>query len=209
MQEADLLAVLEQCAGRSYAAEIQAWVHGCADLLTASGPVPGLPELLRAQGIDWLTEPAPLAQRLGLRVSETEGLQIKNVLRGSLAEQAGLAAGDEWLGAEIEAAPPPAPDASPSATPSASPGATSAPASAWRVRKLDDVAQCAQGQSQIVALVARDGRLLRLPLRWPDPAHPGAHTVRLQRMAAPKPAAPTIPAEAQPDNAQPRPWCPE
>ena len=106
MQEADLLAVLEQCAGRSYAAEIQAWVHGCADLLTASGTVPGLPELLRAQGIDWLTEPAPLAQRLGLRVSEAEGLQIKNVLRSSLAEQAGLAAGDEWLGIEVEAAPP-------------------------------------------------------------------------------------------------------
>jgi len=186
MQEADLLAVLEQCAGRSYAAEIQAWVHGCADLLTASGTVPGLPELLRAQGIDWLTEPVPLAQRLGLRVSEAEGLQIKNVLRGSLAEQAGLAAGDEWLGAEIEA-----------------------PSSAWRVRKLDDVAQLAHGQSQIVALVARDGRLLRLPLRWPDPAHPGAQTVRLQRMAAPKPAAPTTPAEAQPDNAQPRPWWPE
>ena len=161
MQEADLLAVLEQCAGRSYAAEIQAWVHGCADLLTASGAVPGLPELLRAQGIDWLTEPAPLAQRLGLRVSETEGLQIKNVLRGSLAEQAGLAAGDEWLGAETEA-----------------------PASAWRVRKLDDLAQLAHGQSQLVALVARDGRLLRLPLRWPDPTGPSAQTVRLQRMPA-------------------------
>jgi len=182
MQEADLLAVLEQCAGRSYAAEIQAWVHGCADLLTASGPVPGLPELLRAQGIDWLSEPAPLAQRLGLRVSETEGLQIKNVLRGSLAEQAGLAAGDEWLGAETGP-------------------------SAWRVRKLADLAQLAQGQSQIVALVARDGRLLRLPLRWPEPDQPGTQTVRLQRMTA----VCTTAAGATADNActPTRSWWPE
>jgi len=224
MQEADLLAVLEQCAGRSYAAEIQAWVHGCADLLTASGPVPGLPELLRAQGIDWLSEPAPLAQRLGLRVSETEGLQIKNVLRGSLAEQAGLAAGDEWLGVEIEAHPNPAEQADRGAAPT--------PASAWRVRKLDDVAQFAQGQSHLVALVARDGRLLRLTLRWPDSANPEAQTVRLVRTAMPGAAHPvaatgaalgsateaapsartaTAPARLQPANANTftRPWWPE
>ncbi|WP_082210120.1 M61 family metallopeptidase [Serpentinimonas barnesii] len=211
MQEADLLAVLEQCAGRSYAAEIQAWVHGCADLLTASGAVPGLPELLRAQGIDWQTEPARLAQRLGLRVSETEGLQIKNVLRGSLAEQAGLAAGDEWLGIEVEAAPPPAGDTTLGATPT--------PTSAWRVRKLDDVAQCAHGLSQIVALVARDGRLLRLPLRWPDPASPETQTVRLVRAAllgsateaAPAARTATAPAHPHPDNAiaPTRPWWPE
>ena len=75
------------------APEVAAWGHGCADL--------PLPELLRTQGMDWLTEPAPLTQRLGLRVSESEGLLIKNVLRGSLAEQAGLAAGDEWLGLEV------------------------------------------------------------------------------------------------------------
>ncbi|OZA84790.1 MAG: hypothetical protein B7X56_06400 [Burkholderiales bacterium 34-67-9] len=183
MQEADLLAVLEQCGGRSYAAEIQAWVHGCADL--------PLPELLRTQGIEWLAEPAPLAQRLGLRVSETEGLLIKNVLRGSLAEQAGLAAGDEWLGLEVGSA----------AGASATSASASSP-SAWRVRKLDEVARHAHGQNRVVALVARDGRLLRLPLNWPAPEQPEAHTVRLQRLAAPASTAAVTPLLTNPEAAQ-------
>ena len=185
MHEADLLAVLEQCGGRSYAPEIAAWVHGCADL--------PLPDLLRTQGIDWLTEPAPLAQRLGLRVSETEGLLIKNVLRGSLAEQAGLAAGDEWLGLEVDSA----------SSNGCSNGSTSTTPSAWRVRTLDEVARHAHGQHSVVALVARDGRLLRLPLRWPTPEQPQALAVRLQRLAASATSAAAPSAAAAPPPASP------
>jgi predicted metalloprotease with PDZ domain len=190
MHEADLLTVLEQCGGRSYAPEIAAWVRGCADL--------PLPELLRTQGIDWLTEPAPLAQRLGLRVSETEGLLIKNVLRGSLAEQAGLAAGDEWLGLEVGSA-----NSDCTSNGNTSTANDSATPSAWRVRKLDETARHAHGQTSVVALVARDGRLLRLPLRWPTPAQPQALTVRLQRLAEPATSAAAASATAPPPPANP------
>lgn len=143
MKEADLLAVLKRLGRRSYAREIAAWVHGRDEL--------PLQPLLQAHGVQWQTEPAPLAQRLGLRVNETQGLVLKNVMRGSAAEAAGLAPGDEWMGVEL-----PARDGN--------------PASAWRVRKLDEVELYMRGHTRCTALVARDGRLLRCPLEWPVPA---------------------------------------
>ncbi|MEY5099428.1 MAG: hypothetical protein RJA36_2147 [Pseudomonadota bacterium] len=154
MSEADLLAVLRKLGRRAYANELAAWVHGTADL--------PLRELLEGQGLQWQQELAPLAQRLGLRLSEGTGLTLKNVLSGSVAEAAGLAAGDEWLGVELPAADP------------------GSPAEAWRIKKLDEVTLYAQGRTGLVALVARDGRLLRCPLRWPEPSH----VVKLQLPAA-------------------------
>lgn len=142
MGESDLLAVLQELGGRSFSPEIQAWVHSTAEL--------PLKPLLEGAGITWKEEPAPLAQQLGLRVSEHNGLLIKNVLAGSAAAAAGLAAGDEWLGVDD-----------------------------WRVRKLDEVALYARGQTTIRALVARDGRLLTCPLNWPAPST----TVQLLRKA--------------------------
>ncbi|ABD69306.1 peptidase M61 [Rhodoferax ferrireducens T118] len=139
MTEADLTATLEALGGRSYAQEVAQWVHGTADL--------PLQSLLTAQGIKVLEEPAQLAQRLGLRVTETAGVQIKTVLRGGAAEQAGLAAGDEWLGLEVE---------------------SGKSASAWRINKLDDLMLYAASASKICALVARDKRLLKLPLTLPQ-----------------------------------------
>jgi predicted metalloprotease with PDZ domain len=153
MREADLLAVLRQLCGRSYEAELAAWVHGTDEL--------PLRALLERHGIKWQQEAAPLAQRLGLRVSESGGLKIKNVLRGTIAEAAGLAAGDEWLGVELPA--------------------NDTEAQAWRVRRLDDVALYASGHAELTALVARDGRLLKCPMRWPAPCH----TVKLERLSAP------------------------
>ncbi len=132
MRESDLLAVLQELGGRSLGPEMQAWVHSTAEL--------PLRPLLEGAGITWKEEPAPLAQQLGLRVSEHNGLVINNVLTGSAAEAAGLAAGDEWLAVD-----------------------------AWRVRKLDDVALFAKGLTTIRALVARDGRLLTCPITWPGP----------------------------------------
>jgi hypothetical protein len=85
-------------------------------------------------------------------VTESAGLVIKNVLRGSAAEAAGMAAGDEWLALEL----PPQGDE---------------PGGMWRVRKLDDVALYAHGQTKVTAWLARDGRVLRCPLAWPDPDH--------------------------------------
>ena len=155
MREADLLAVLKQLGRRSYADELTAWVHGTGEL--------PLPALLERHGIEWRQEAAPLAQRLGLRVVEGQGLTIKNVFRDSVAEAAGLAAGDEWLGVEL-----PSPDAD-------------TEVQAWRVRNLDDVALYAGGHVELTALVSRDGRLLKCPFHWPEPCH----SVRLQRPAAP------------------------
>ncbi|WP_342129262.1 M61 family metallopeptidase [Hydrogenophaga sp. OTU3427] len=145
MKEADLLAVLRRLGGRDFGAEIAAWVHGTAEL--------PLPDKLRAMGLLATDEPAAIAQRLGLRVSEgTGGIAIKTVLHGSVAAAAGLAAGDDWLGIELD---PVAPDGSPEA---------------WRVNKLDDVVFYLGPRRQLTALLARDKRLLRCPLTWPAPA---------------------------------------
>jgi predicted metalloprotease with PDZ domain len=82
MTEADVLAVLQERTGRSWQTELQAWVHGTEDL--------PLPSLLAAHGIQpEADKPAP-AQALGLRVQETHSVLLKQVLRGGLAEQAGI-----------------------------------------------------------------------------------------------------------------------
>lgn len=160
MRESDLLAVLKQLGKRRYDAELRDWVHGTGELPLA--------ELLQRHGLQWLQEPEALAQRLGLRVNESGGLTIKNVLRGTAAEAAGLAAGDEWLALEL---------------PPAEPGAE---AQAWRVRKLDEVALYASGRSTLTALVSRDGRLLKCALDWPQPRY----SIKLQRPATAPSAGP-------------------
>jgi len=139
MTEDDLLAVLQQRTGRSWKGELQHWVHGTAEL--------PLRELLTRQGVGVADEPTPLAQRLGLRVNENHGIQIKTVLRGSAAEKAGMAPGDEWVAVE-----------------------TGRGHSLWRMHKLDDLLLYAGGQTRVHVWVARDRQLLRLPLRLPPPS---------------------------------------
>jgi predicted metalloprotease with PDZ domain len=134
MREADFAAVLHECAQRSFAPEIAAWIHGTGEL--------PLRPLLQQHGITVTDEPAQLAQRLGLRVSESGGVHIKTVLRGGAAERAGLAAGDEWLGVEVGKL-------------------------GWRLTRLDDLPLYAGSALRVMALVSRDKRLLRLPLRLP------------------------------------------
>ena len=142
MGEADLLQALMELSGRSWTREMRRWVHSTAEL--------PLQELLERHGVAVLEEPAQLAQRLGLRVSEAGGtLQIKTVLRGGAAEQAGFAAGDEWLGVEA---------------------GSGKLRSGWRLHKLDDLLLYAGNQSRVQALVARDQRLLTLPLTLPREA---------------------------------------
>ena len=136
LAEADLAAVLADAAGRPLEAELAAWVHSRDEL--------PLRELLVRHGVAVHDDPAQLSQRLGLRVGEDRGVQIKMVLRGGLAEQAGFAAGDEWLGVETENG-------------------------GWRLSRLDDLPLYAGRTRNVTALVARDQRLLRLRLELPAP----------------------------------------
>jgi predicted metalloprotease with PDZ domain len=142
MREADLRKLLRPLGGRSLDAALDAWVHSTAEL--------PLEPLLLAHGAKAQHDPAPLAQQLGLRVSETGGaLTVKNVLRGGAGEAAGLAAGDEWIGVEF------------------APARRGAAPEAWRVNRLDEVQALRGGRQKLVALVSRDRQLLRLPLQWP------------------------------------------
>ncbi len=136
MSEADFAAVLQDLGKRSFAAELKSWIHGKAEL--------PLRDLLTEHGVAVHDDPAQFAQRLGLRVSETQGLIVKTVLSGGAAEKAGFAAGDEWLGVEV-----------------------SKPHSAWRMQRLDDLLLCAGTAKKVIALVARDKRLVLLELTMP------------------------------------------
>ena len=99
-------------------------------------------DLLAAHGVALQPEAPQLAQRLGLRVTENHSVQIKTVLRGGPAEKAGMAAGDEWLGLDVKG-------------------------QGWRIQRLEDVAFYAGPAQQVTAVVARDGRLLQMPLALP------------------------------------------
>ena len=101
-----------------------------------------LAELLAAHGVALKPEQPQLAQRLGLRVTENHSVQLKTVLRGGPAETAGMASGDEWLGVQVQG-------------------------EGWRIARLEDVAFYAGAATQITAVVARDGRLLQLPMALP------------------------------------------
>lgn len=138
MSQADLAQVLQDLSGRPWSRELARWVHGTTEL-----PVK---PLLAQHGVRVQEEPATLAQQLGLRVVETAGIQVKTVLRGGAAEQAGLAAGDEWLGVTV---------------------GTGKTASRWRLNKLDDLLLYAGTGQQVTAWVARDKRLLELPMKLP------------------------------------------
>ena len=141
LREADFAATLQALGQRSFAPELASWVHGKDEL--------PLKALLMQHGVAVFEDPAQLAQRLGLRVSESQGLQVKTVLRGGSAEKAGFAAGDEWLGVEL---------ISKNRTPAGQ---------GWRMSRLDDLTLYAGHAKKVVALVSRDKRLLRLELTMP------------------------------------------
>ncbi len=142
MTEADVLAVLKELTGRSWSTEFKAWVHGTRDL--------PLEKLLAHHGVCVQHDPAQLAQRLGLRVAEDHSVHIKTVLNGSAAHKAGFAPGDEWLGVEVAGK------------------AGSQTASAWRIKKLDDLDLYAGTANTVTALISRDHQLLRLKLALPN-----------------------------------------
>ena len=154
MREDDLLAVLADLGGRDFSPELADWVRGTGEL--------PLKDLLEHHGVAVHEDAAQPAQRLGLRVTETAGIQVKVVLRASAAERAGFSPGDEWLAVETDART----------------------GEAWRLHKLDDLALYAGPRRQLTALVARDKRLLRLPLTLPERATTWRLSVRDATAAA-------------------------
>lgn len=135
MTEADVLAVVTELGGKALAKRLANWVHETDDLPVKT--------LLTQQGIACTQDSAPLAEQLGLRVTESGGLRVKSVLRGSAAETAGIAAGDEWLGVEV--------------------GSDKA-AQSWRLNKLAELPLYLGSAKRFKALIARDQRLLTLPV---------------------------------------------
>jgi predicted metalloprotease with PDZ domain len=129
IDEADIAAALESVGRRSYAAELAAWVRGTGELPLAP--------LLQRFGVEIEVQPATLAQRLGVRVSESAltGVKLTHVLRGGAGEQAGLAPGDEILAV-----------------------------AGWRVRRLDDALRALPSAGEATLVVARDQRVLDLSL---------------------------------------------
>ena len=131
ISEADVLAVVSEVGNPDIAGQLQTWVHSTDDL--------PLRELLTKHGIKSKAEPAQQAQKLGLRVQENHSVQIKTVLHGGLAEQAGMMAGDEWLAVETDG-------------------------QRWRIAKLDDVPLYAGSSNTVTAWVVRDRQILELAL---------------------------------------------
>ena len=161
LREQDLLDELQALTGRSWTGEIQRWAHSTQEL--------PLRELLTAHGIQVDAEIAGMAERLGLRVSDAAGsVQVKGVLRGSAGEAAGLAAGDEWLGLEVGA---------------------KGQGGSWRLSKLAELPALLGKERKLIALVSRDRRLLRLPLRVPAQASHWQLSVPKERAGHPWPAA--------------------
>ena len=154
IDEAQIAAALQQVGGRSYRKELAAWVHGTGDL--------PLKALLEHAGVEWASDPATLAQRLGLRVSESAltGVKVGQVLRGGAAERAGLSVGDELLAV-----------------------------AGWRVRRLEDALRVIEAGVAAPLLVARDQRVLTLNLVLPAEVPAGAAAVALKPAAKPAKAA--------------------
>jgi predicted metalloprotease with PDZ domain len=138
MSEQNLLDVLADLGGRSFAKDIARWVHSTHELPVA--------ELLERHGVKVHREPDQVAQQLGLRVKESGGLMIHQVLRGGVAEKAGFASGDEWLAVQADG---------------------SKTSGAWRMQGLDDLMLYAGNAKKVIATVARDRRLLTLSLTLP------------------------------------------
>ena len=142
MSEADLLAELEAQTGRHWTKELKAWVHGTQEL--------PLKTLLSSHGVVVHEDPPQMAQRLGLRVAEAQGVvQIKAVLRGGAAEKAGMAAGDEWWAV----------------------ASAKAKSQTWRLKKLEDLTLLLGNEKKAIATITRDQKVFALTLTMPSDVH--------------------------------------
>jgi predicted metalloprotease with PDZ domain len=130
--EDDIRAVLGEVAGRSLDEVLHGFVHGTADL--------PLQPLLERFGVQWQAQAPSLAQRLGLKVSESPltGIKVTHVLRGGAAERCGIATGDELLAVD-----------------------------GWRIRRIDEALRLLRPGAAGALLLSRDQRVLSLPLTMP------------------------------------------
>ena len=135
IDEQDIAAALRAVGGRSFAKELAAWVHGTDDL--------PLPSLLDAAGVAQRQSALPFSAALGLRLSEgaLSGVQIKSVLAGSAASEAGLSAGDELLAVN-----------------------------GWRIRRLDDAQLWLSSGAPFELMLARDQQVRTQVVRPPTSA---------------------------------------
>ncbi len=138
ISEDDVLQALFVVSGKSWRKKLHTWVHTVEELPLA--------EVLQEQGIAISYEPSPLAQQLGLRVKEDHSVHIQYVHRGSAAELAGFSAGDEWLGIE---------------------SGRGQKLQSWRLQRLEQLPLFLGNVNHCIALIARDGHLLRLKLAIP------------------------------------------
>ncbi len=156
IDEPDIARALQRVGGRSYVQELAAWVHGTQD-------VPLAP-LLEAAGVEQRADKPGFAASLGLRLAESgNSVVVKQVLAGSAALRAGVAAGDEILAVDD-----------------------------WRIRRLDEAQQWLEPGRAFEVLLVRDQRLHRVTVRpdrgsSPDQvvlspaAHPSATARALRR----------------------------
>ncbi len=125
---------------QAWLALLDKWTEGCEDL--------PLPHLLDRLGIAWSSKPAPLPQQWGLRVQDNQGVpKVQAVMRGTLAEQIGLSAGDELLALD-----------------------------GWRLRRADDLATWHEPKRAQPLLVCRDQQVftLTVPAQTSGKAQRGA-----------------------------------
>ena len=149
IDEADIAAALRMVAGRALAGELAAWVHGTGELPLAP--------LFEAVGVGQHRSAPSWSAALGLRLSEgaLSGVQVRAVLSGSAAEQAGVAAGDELLAVD-----------------------------GWRIRRLDDAQQWLAAGRPFELLLARDQRMHRVQLQPAVPARETLTLTLAERPAA-------------------------
>ncbi|MEO7851871.1 MAG: PDZ domain-containing protein [Rubrivivax sp.] len=149
IDEGDIAQALHTVAGRSLDTQLRDWVHGTGEL--------PLEPLLADVGVQLLRDACPLADELGLRLSEGpfSGVQVKSVLRGGVAEQAGVSPGDELLAID-----------------------------GWRMRRLDEARNWLDKGQPFDLLLVRDQRVLSLRL-VPRSDTPHTLSLRLAEQAAP------------------------
>jgi predicted metalloprotease with PDZ domain len=123
IDEAHIAQALQRVGGRTYTEELAAWVHGTQELPLAA--------LLEAAGVEQRADKAGYAASLGLRLAESgSAVVVKQVLAGSTAQLAGIAAGDELIAVD-----------------------------GWRIRRLDEAQQWLVPGRAFELLLVREQRL--------------------------------------------------
>ena len=144
MSEMNLLKAIKDLTQVNLNQKINDWVHSTRELPTL--------ELLSNFGVEAKFEPSHWAQKLGLRIAESNGpnLIVKQVLDGGIAQKAGLCEGDEWLAIEVISRK------------------KGGQCQSWRINKLDDIQLYAGEHRFINALISRDKKMTQIKIDLKD-----------------------------------------